>query len=293
MAFLFQKRDIYYISLNYKGKRIRKSLGTSNRRLAKKLANQLEENLLQKLIVGKPQTKYSSSDISELIELFMDHEHNWRPRTREVYETCFKHFLSKGLPETQTYKAMVIRCLNRLQNWAFQEGFIERPRLIPGGNNYIHRMRVFNVGELDALLKLSTPIMYRDFVRFAYYTGARQGEIRSLSYSNIFDDHLEVFGKSGKRIIKLNKQAQLIINRQQELWNYSRSYVNHRFKKNVRRLGIKDARFHDLRRTFGYNLISKGIAIYQVSKLLGHKSVTTTEKHYAPIMVKDIPDFEL
>ena len=44
MAFLFQKRDIYYISLNYKGKRIRKSLGTSNKRIAKKLANQLEED---------------------------------------------------------------------------------------------------------------------------------------------------------------------------------------------------------------------------------------------------------
>ena len=58
-------------------------------------------------------------------------------------------------------------------------------------------------------------------------------------------------------------------------------------------MGIRNARFHDLRRTFGYNLISKGIPIYQVSKLLGHKSVTTTEKHYAPLMVKDIPEFEL
>ena len=75
MAFLFQKRDIYYISLNYKGKRIRKSLGTSNKRIAKKLANQLEEDLLQELIIGKTQTKYSNSDISQLIELFMDHEH--------------------------------------------------------------------------------------------------------------------------------------------------------------------------------------------------------------------------
>ena len=95
-------------------------------------------------VSGKTKTKYNNSDISQLIELFMDHEHNWRPRTREVYETCFKHFLNKGLPETQTYKAMVIRCLNRLQNWAFQEGFINRPRLIPGGNNYVQRSRVFN-----------------------------------------------------------------------------------------------------------------------------------------------------
>ena len=293
MAFLFLKRNIYYMSLNYKGKRIRKSLGTKNKKLAQKIAIELEDNLLQELVAGKSHKQYSNSDIPALIQEFMKCEHNWRPRTNEIYETCFKFYLKNGLPQTQSYRAMVIRCLNRLQNWAFQEGFIDRPRLIPGGNNYVHRMRVFNPKELDQILNQTTPVMYRNFVRFAYYTGARQGEIRSLSYSNIFDGYLEVFGKSGKRVIKLNKQAQLILNRQSELWNYSRSYVNHRFKKNVRRLGIKDARFHDLRRTFGYNLISKGIAIYQVSKLLGHKSVTTTEKHYAPLMVKDIPDFKL
>jgi len=33
--------------------------------------------------------------------------------------------------------------------------------------------------------------------------------------------------------------------------------------------------------------------IYQVSKLLGHSSVRTTEKHYAPLMVTDIPEFKL
>ena len=58
-------------------------------------------------------------------------------------------------------------------------------------------------------------------------------------------------------------------------------------------LGIKDARFHDLRRTFGYNLIKQGISIYKVSKLLGHKSVTTTERHYAPLLTTEIEDFVL
>ena len=47
MAFLFQKRDIYYISLNYKGKRIRKSLGTKNKKLAQKIAIELEDKMIQ------------------------------------------------------------------------------------------------------------------------------------------------------------------------------------------------------------------------------------------------------
>ena len=59
------------------------------------------------------------------------------------------------------------------------------------------------------------------------------------------------------------------------------------------RLDLQDARFHDLRRTFGYNLIKQGMPIYHLSKLLGHSSVVTTEKHYAPLMANDMGDFKL
>ena len=293
MSYIFKKRNIYYLCVKYKGKRVRKSLGTSNKTIANRLSKDLEQDILTKIILGRSVKRFTCDDIPELIEKFMSFEHNWRPRTREVYETCFKHYLDKGLPEAQTYKAMVIRCLNRLQNWAFQEGFIDRPRLIPGGNNYVHRSRVFNKEELNNILSKCNPEHYQSFVRFAYYTGARQGEIRDLNEYDIYEGYLEVFGKSGKRVIQLNRQAQNILDNQPELWSYCRRYVDHTFKKNVRRMGIRNARFHDLRRTFGYNLISQGIPIYQVSKLLGHKSVTTTEKHYAPLMVKDIPEFEL
>ena len=61
----------------------------------------------------------------------------------------------------------------------------------------------------------------------------------------------------------------------------------------MERLEISDARFHDLRRTFGYNLIKQGMPIYQVSKLLGHALVTTTEKHYAPLLATDVEEFVL
>ena len=101
------------------------------------------------------------------------------------------------------------------------------------------------------------------------------------------------YGKSGKRLIKLNDQAKSILDSLDELWNYRKDFVSHKFKKEARRLGIPDIRFHDLRRTFGYNLIRQGRPIYEVSKLLGHSSVTTTERHYAPLLATDIDDFIL
>ena len=105
------------------------------------------------------------------------------------------------------------------------------------------------------------------------------------------DRYIVVNGRSGSRMVKLNTQAQDIINSLESLWNYTRNFVSHKFKKEVRRLGIKNARFHDLRRTFGYNLIKQGRPIYEVSKLLGHSSVITTERYYAPLLTIEIEDF--
>ena len=39
----------------------------------------------------------------------------------------------------------------------------------------------------------------------------------------------------------------------------------------------------DLRSTYGSRLVQNGAPIFTVSKLLGHASVTVTEKHYAAL----------
>ena len=105
--------------------------------------------------------------------------------------------------------------------------------------------------------------------------------------------HWSSGGRPGRRYVKLNTQAQSILQVIEPLWLYRKDYVSHKFKKEVRRLGIRNARFHDLRRTFGLNFIKQGMSIYKVSKLLGHASVRTTEQHYAPLLTVDIEDFTL
>ena len=170
---------------------------------------------------------------------------------------------------------------------------MKKAHLIPGDTKGESRLRVYTECELNLMFTGIKDNSFNSFVRFAYYTGARSGEIRRISRDNVLEDSLVVRGKSGRRIVKLNSQAKEIIHNQDELWNYSKDYVSHKFKKEVRRLGIKNARFHDLRRTFGLNLIKQGMSIYKVSKLLGHKSVRTTEQHYAPLLTVEIEDFTL
>ena len=155
------------------------------------------------------------------------------------------------------------------------------------------RQRTYSTKELKIMFGSIEPKSFNLFIQFAYYTGARSGEIRSISTENVQNDYIVVRGKSGRRNVKLNSQAKEIIRKKKYLWEYNKDYVSHKFKKEVRRLGIKNARSHDLRRTFGLNLIKQGMSIYKVSKLLGHRSVKITEQHDTPLMTVEIEDFKL
>ncbi|MBI5186764.1 MAG: tyrosine-type recombinase/integrase [Nitrospinae bacterium] len=61
--------------------------------------------------------------------------------------------------------------------------------------------------------------------------------------------------------------------------NRSRVVVGEAFKRACQKTGIMDFHFHDLRHDFASNLVSKGVDIYSVKELLGHKDMKMTVRY--------------
>ena len=292
MATLYQNKGHWLLTVQYQGRRLTRSLRTKDKKVAKQLKPYIESQLILELTGLKKST--SAIPFPDLASRFLKANNKRSINTQKLYEYVLNTYISgKPLPENSNSRAIFIRTINACWNWGLKQGFIDKANKLEGNTRGEPRKRVYTKEELDLMFNQISDKDFNSFIRFAYYTGARSGEIRSIQPDNIKDGYLLVRGKTGSRTVKLNSQADKIIQKQDPLWKYSKDYVSHKFKEEIRKLGIKDGRFHDLRRTFGLNLIKQGMSIYKVSKLLGHSSVRTTELHYAPLLTVEIEDFEL
>jgi len=292
MATLYQNKGHWLLTVQYQGRRLTRSLRTKDKKVAKQLKPYIESQLILELTGLKKRT--SVVPFPDLAAKFLKANNKRSKNTQKLYKYVLRSYINdKPLPTNPNSRAIFIRTINACWNWGLKQGLIDKANKLEGDTKGEPRQRVYTADELDLLFNQITDKDFNAFIRLAYYTGARSGEIRSLSRENVLDESLVVNGKTGRRIVKLNSQAQKIMQHQDPLWSYSKDFVSHKFKQEVRKLDIKNARFHDLRRTFGLNLIKQGMSIYKVSKLLGHSSVRTTEQHYAPLLTVEIEDFEL
>ena len=132
-------------------------------------------------------------------------------------------------------------------------------------------------------------------------TGIRIGELTELRLSDIQKDSLRVksMEKHPERMVPLNKRAQESLNKYLEI--RPKVEENHVFItksgkpfliRNIRtsieryfRLAeIKNAKVNDLRHTFVAHHLKHGVSLVLLSRILGHKRVSTTERYleYVP-----------
>ncbi len=160
------------------------------------------------------------------------------------------------------------------------------------------RTRYLSTGEIERLLEASSDD-FRPVLITALHTGMRRGEILNLQWPDV-DLKARVIlireSKSGKQR-KIPMDETLYETLSVLPSRFKKGYVfpsprtggrRYDFKKPFRaavtKAGIEDFRFHDLRHTFGSHLVMNGVDLRTIQELLGHYSVSMTEKyaHLAP-----------
>lgn len=172
---------------------------------------------------------------------------------------------------------------------------IRKVKLLEENNR---RLRFLSKEECQALISHCQGNT-KAIVITALNTGCRKGEILSLKWDNVDLKHgfllLDVTKNGERREIPINDTLRHTL--QGLTRRLDVPYVFHdavtgkhygdvkrSFNTALRRSGIKDFHFHDLRHTFASHLVMAGVDITTVSRLLGHKSLAMTLRysHLAP-----------
>jgi len=133
-----------------------------------------------------------------------------------------------------------------------------------------------------------------DVIKFAYQTGARQGEILKLKREHInFDDKTCTFydtKNKADRTIPLADETLSILKKHRfgsYVFDCDGSRIRKWFRRATQTAGITNFRFHDLRACFCTNALLNGWSIAEVSAISGHKDWSQL-KRYTRIKPADL-----
>ena len=125
-------------------------------------------------------------------------------------------------------------------------------------------------------------VKFRLYLLFLLNTGLRREEAIRLTRNEIDLEknviHIVHSKTNHIRSIPLNKIARSVIEQLDErLFNdLNKHHVSRKFGQYVKDAEMKGFKLHSLRHTFATNLVSQGVDIYTVSRLLGHSDIKTT-----------------
>ena len=197
MATLYQNKGHWLLTVQYKGRRLTRSLRTKDKKVAKQLKPYVESQLILELTGLKKTTPALAFPV--LADRFLKASNKRAKSTQDLYEYVLKSYISgKPLPTNPNSRAIFVRTVNACWNWALRKGLTEKANKIEGDTKGLARQRVYTKEELDLMFNEIQEKDFNSFVKFAYYTGARSGEIRNIQPQNLTEGSLGAFGKTGR-----------------------------------------------------------------------------------------------
>ena len=150
---------------------------------------------------------------TKLAKHFLKDNKHWSKSTYPLNESILRlHIAGKPLPANPTSRSVYVRHINQCWRWGLKHNLVDKPELLSCPKIGEARHRTYTPSELEKMFTIIQPIDFNRIIRLEYYTGARNGEILSISSDNVLVGSIVVFGKTGRRYVKLNSQVQKIIN---------------------------------------------------------------------------------
>ncbi len=228
-----------------------------------------------------------------LNEFFKDKE------LREITPLMVERFRKSRLKAGNTKSTCnrYLQLLKKMFNVAGEEGYaeenpIQKVKLF--SEKDVLRERILTEEEEERLLKESADHL-RPILILALNTGMRRGEILNLKWSQVdFTERKIVVEKTKSQKFRFLPMNSTVYNELRRLKaknaqnpfvllnpETGKPYVDvmTAFKAACRRAGVEGLRFHDLRYTFASRLVKRGADIVTVQTLLGHSTVTLTQRY--------------
>ena len=222
---------------------------------------------------------FKETDLRSITPLTVERFRKERLKVGNSKSTCNRH----------------LALMKRLFNVAIEEGYTEE--------NPVQKVKLYSEKDTlkERILKASEEAelmencsdYLKPIITVALNTGMRLGEILNLKWNNIDLKARRIRvekTKSGKvRFIPINdvlfRELKRLRNGQSHFVFFNaktmKPYVDLKrgFKEACRKASVEGMRFHDLRHTFATRLIENGIDIETVRDLLGHHSITVTQRY--------------
>lgn len=238
----------------------------------------------------KPIDEVTTADIKHVVKV-------WKDRKKTL----------AGAKKGAVAERHLKQSARHLFNWAIEEGYATRtPFLSPQGVSLIHikttkgRTRRLEEGEEQRILDAADPYI-KDFFVAMIETGCRPGELRTLQWSEVREDHFIVLAEKAKdreeRPIAIEPTLAKMLARRKlgpdgnELTPDSfvfgddtgkplgRARVCGLWRAVCTRANVKNLHLHDLRGEFASQLAEAKVPIHQVRDALGHSSTTMTSTY--------------
>jgi integrase len=320
---LFQRGSIWWMRFNANGQQVRRSTGTDDKKLAQRILDKVKGEIAEgkwfERLPGEGKT------FEEMMDRYKAEYLSLKSFPKK-YESLVKSLLSffggyrvseitpSLVSQYKTHRRQAKVALNRelsllkvvfnlaIREWQWVKenpaSMIKLEKENPG------RVRYLSDEEFDKLLN-KCPDWLKPIVMTARHTGLRKENILSLTWSQVdlFRKLITIeHTKNNERIsIPLNETVLSLFKQLSKVRHITSPYVFSKpdgsryhnslngFWTAVKKAGINDFKFHDLRHCFASALVQKGVDLYQVQRLLGHKSNAMTQRyaHLSPEQLRE------